>query len=152
MKDSKKETEEHIQRVRQLLDEAQYELHERAYRHDFSKLQEPEKSEFDAVAGTVENLAFGSPEYKKFIDIHLKPALEHHYANNDHHPQFHGEEGINGMNLFSLMEMFFDWKASGERTKDGNIYKSIDINTPRFGISKQLKKILVNTAKYLHYE
>ena len=37
-------------------------------------------------------------------------------------------------------------------TGTGNIYKSIDINAERFGISKQLRKILFNTAKYLGYE
>ena len=56
------------------------------------------------------------------------------------------------MNLLSLIEMLADWKAAGERGKDGNIYKSIEINSERFGISKQLKKILINTAKYLEYE
>ena len=50
--------------------------------------------------------------------------------------------------------MLCDWKASGERGKPGtgNIYKSIDIQAERFGISKQLRKILINTAKYLKYE
>ena len=53
------------------------------------------------------------------------------------------------MDLFDIMEMFYDWLASGERGKPGtgDIFKSIDINSERFGISKQLKKILKNTAK-----
>src|SRR5437870_5449777 len=142
MKDSTEETTAHIELVEQYQTKASHELVRRALLHDKSKLEEPEKSAFDAVAGTVGDLKYGSPEYKAFIDEHLKSALAHHYANNSHHPQ-HYENGINGMNLFDIVEMFFDWKASGERTKDGNIYKSIDINAERFGISKQLRQILI---------
>jgi hypothetical protein len=74
----------------------------------------------------------------------LKPALDHHYANNSHHPQFY-KNGIDGMNLLDLVEMFFDWKAATERTKDGDIRKSIEINSTRFNISPQLVSIFVNT-------
>lgn len=42
--------------------------------------------------------------------------------------------------------MFFDWKAAGERHKDGNILKSIEINKDRFGMSEQLVDIFKNTA------
>lgn len=59
--------------------------------------------------------------------------------------------GINGMNLFDLIEMFLDWKAAGERDSGGNIYKSIELNKDRFKISDQLAKILVNTADYLGF-
>ena len=149
--DSTQETIDHINQVQYYLNKASFELVNRGKVHDASKLKEPEKSYFDRIAGTVGDLAYGSPEYKAFIDENLKPALEHHYANNSHHPQYY-EDGINDMSLFDIMEMFFDWKASGERTKGGNIYKSIDINQARFGISKQLTRILINTAKYLGYE
>lgn len=33
--------------------------------------------------------------------------LDHHYQNNDHHPE-HFELGINGMNLLQLLEMLAD--------------------------------------------
>lgn len=149
--DSTKETQDHIDRVKKLLCYACLELIERGIKHDASKLEEPEKSYFDAEAGTVENLVYGSDAYRESCE-RLKPALLHHYANNSHHPQYYGEELTNGMNLFDIVEMFFDWKASTERTKDGNIYNSIKNNQSRLGISKQLAKIFVNTAKYLGYE
>lgn len=151
VKDSTQETKDHILLVQFYLEDAAKELQERGIVHDLSKLQEPEKSAFDKVSGTIKDLEFGSEEYHNFIKENLKPALEHHYANNSHHPQ-HYSNGINGMNLFDIMEMFFDWKAAGERTKDGNIYKSIGINAGRFKIDKQLEQILFNTAKYLGYE
>jgi hypothetical protein len=150
MGDSTKETKDHIRRVHDLLFSAGYDLQKRGRNHDASKLEEPEKSLFDAEAGTIDTLEYGTPEYKASCD-RLKPALEHHYANNSHHPQYY-EDGVNGMNLFDIVEMFFDWKASGERTKGGNIYKSIDINAERHGVSKQMRKILINTANYLGYE
>lgn len=150
--DSIEDTQSHIDDVYGFLCMASAELMTRGYNHDASKLQSPEKEYFDMYAPELSNLEFGTPEYKASTD-RLKPALEHHYANNSHHPQ-HYENGINGMNLFDIVEMFFDWKASGSRGKagTGNIYKSIDIQAERFGISKQLRQILINTAKYLKYE
>lgn len=82
----------------------------------------------------------------------LKPAIDHHMANNDHHSEFHGEDGINGMNLISLIEMLCDWKAAIERGKNGDILKSLNINAERKGISKQLKRILLNTIQYLNWD
>lgn len=43
--------------------------------------------------------------------------------------------------------MFFDWKAATERTKDGNIYKSIEHNKGRFELSEQVCQIFKNTAE-----
>ena len=58
---------------------------------------------------------------------------------------------IDGFDLFDLMEMFMDWKASSERHDDGNIYRSIMINKARFRISDQVTNILMNTAKRLNF-
>ena len=76
----------------------------------------------------------------------MKPALDHHYAKNKHHPE-HYPDGINDMTLVDLVEMFADWKAATMRHNDGNLLKSIEINTKRFNIDKQLAQIFVNTAK-----
>lgn len=149
--DSRSDTLDHIVRVQYYGMQMVGNLSERFLKHDQSKLESPEKEYFDKYTPRLKSLTFGTPEYTQNIQD-LKPALDHHYSVNDHHPQFHGEDGINGMNLLSLVEMLADWKAAGERGKDGNIYKSIDINAERFGISKQLKRILINTAKYLGYE
>ncbi len=148
--DSTEDTSEHIRKVWGYLEGFAEELEDRGQIHDASKLKSPEKEYFDKYTPRLASLTFGTPEYTQNIQD-LKPALEHHYKNNSHHPQFY-ENGVNGMNLFDVIEMFADWKASGERGKDGNIYKSIDINAERFGISKQLKSILINTAKFLGYE
>ena len=78
----------------------------------------------------------------------LKPALEHHYASNRHHPE-HFVNGINDMTLIDVVEMFCDWKASTLRHNDGNLLKSIEINAERFNMDGQLKQILMNTARML---
>lgn len=146
--DSSAETLKHIRRVNELLIDASCEILSRAKKHDQSKLEEPEKSTFDEVTPLLKDLKFGSEEYTEATKK-IKPALDHHYSVNTHHPQ-HYENGINGMNLFDIVEMFFDWMAAGERTKDGNIIYSIAVNSERFGISKQLRKILENTVAHLN--
>lgn len=148
--DSAPETLQHIKEVRDYLYNAADELSQRGKLHDYSKLISPEREYFDKYTPLLGTVEFGTPEYLEQVQ-NLRPALDHHYANNSHHPQ-HYENGITGMNLFDIVEMFFDWKASSERTKNGDIRRSIDINAERFGISKQLKNILVNTLDYVNKE
>jgi len=144
--DSSAETLRHIRRVNDYLIDASCELLKRAKNHDQSKLEEPEKSTFDEVTPLLSGLTFGTEEYTEATKS-IKPALDHHYSVNSHHPQ-HYENGINGMTLFDLVEMFFDWRAAGERTKDGNMAKSIEVNSKRFGMSKQMRQIFENTEEY----
>lgn len=143
--DSTADTLKHIKRVAFFLAKAASELLKRATVHDDSKLKSPEKELFDKYTPILKNLKYGSDEYQESLD-NLKPALEHHYANNSHHPEFY-DQGIDDMDLFDVIEMFYDWQAATERNKDGNIMKSIDINKKRFKMSDQLAKIFENTAK-----
>lgn len=76
----------------------------------------------------------------------MKPALDHHYAHNRHHPE-HFPDGIRGMSLLDLVEMLADWKAATERHADGDLARSIEINQARFGYGDELKVVLRNTAK-----
>lgn len=141
--DSKADTLQHIKRVNELLMTAASELLIRASKHDNSKLKIPEKELFDEFTPKLKKCTYGSDEYKEFLN-ELKVALEHHYRENSHHPE-HFERGINGFDLFDLIEMFFDWKAATERHNDGDIRKSIEINKKRFGISEQICDIFRNT-------
>lgn len=85
------------------------------------------------------------------------------YGTSKHHLGLHFEatllkdakeqnSGINGMDLFDILEMFFDWKAATERHNDGNIYKSLEYNKGRFNLSDQLFNIYWNTAVRLGYK
>lgn len=145
--DSKADTLLHIKRVAELMTNASSELIRRANVHDNSKLESPEKELFDEFTPKLKGCTYGSEEYKEYLK-ELKVALDHHYENNSHHPE-HYENGVNGFDLFDLIEMFFDWKAAGERHADGNIYKSIEHNKVRFELSEQVCQIFKNTAERL---
>ena len=147
--DSTYDTKKHIARVNELLCQAADILKERGRVHDASKLIEPEKSYFDKFTPLLSSTTYGEEDYKN-LTKQMKPATEHHYKHNSHHPQYY-ENQLDGMDLFDILEMFFDWKASGERTNNGNIYKSIKINENRFNISPQLASIFSNTANNLNY-
>lgn len=60
------------------------------------------------------------------------------------------ESNVNGMNLIDILEMLVDWFSAGKRHADGNIYKSIEHNTNRFGLSPQLVSIFLNTVPLLN--
>ena len=147
--DSTKDTQAHIDRVAELLNQAADELRRRGSVHDQSKLADPEKALFDEYTPKLKDCTYGSDEYKAFL-AGLKPALDNHYAKNSHHPE-HYPEGVAGMDLFDLVEMFFDWKAATERMASGNIHKSIEINKDRFKMDPQVAAIFSNTAKRLGY-
>lgn len=145
--DWKQDTHLHIRRVRRLLRLFMVLLDKRGNTHDASKLQSPEAEVFEEFTPKLAGSTFGSDEYKGFL-VDMKPALDHHYECNRHHPE-HFQAGIAGMNLVDLLEMFADWKAASERHADGDIRRSIEINAERFRLSDQLKAILLNTVDLL---
>lgn len=143
----KVETIKHIERVRYYLRIITDKLTTRGVTHDKTKLESPEVELFTEFTPRLAELKYGSEEYKESL-AGLKPALDHHYAHSRHHPE-HFSKGINDMNLVDIMEMLCDWKAAGERQRDGNLLKSIELNAQRFGYDDQLKQIFINTAKML---
>lgn len=153
--DSRPETREHINRVRFFIARARQNLTERSARHDASKLVEPEVSAFDIATPKLAGLEYGSDEYKESLR-NLGPALQHHFAHNDHHPE-HFLNGVRGMSLMALIEMLCDWRAASERVKqrtdDPEKVKSFEAglryNQERFGYSDELAEILLNTASEL---
>ena len=138
------DTLKHIHRVKYLIMDTIEQLFNRAIHHDESKLLSPETEIFDEYTPKLEGTTYGSDEYKAFMK-EMSIALEHHYSCNRHHPE-HFKGGINDMTLVDLVEMICDWKAATERHRDGDIRKSIEINSKRFGIDSQLKQVLINTV------
>ena len=137
----------HIWRVRELLNNCIKTLIDRGHNHDQSKLDTPEVEAFTEFTPKLAASTYNGKEYNEFKEA-MKPALDHHYAHNRHHPE-HFKDGVNDMNLIDVLEMMCDWKAAGERHNDGNIRRSIEINANRFGLSPQLVNILENTADLL---
>lgn len=147
------ETRKHIATVQFYIKLITDELTQRGIDHDASKLDSPEVEIFAKNTRKLARLKFQnengemSDEYKQSLE-NIKEATAHHYAVNRHHPE-HYPDGVNGMDLVDICEMLADWKAASLRQHDGNLLKSIEANAKRFGISPQLTKILVNTAKLI---
>ncbi len=126
--------------------EVEKEALDRSTCHDRSKTGSPEVECFDEFTPKLKSLTYDSDEYRACLSA-MKPALDHHYAANRHHPE-HFENGIDDMTLVDLIEMLADWKAATERSDSGDLARSLDINKERFGISDQLMYVLWNTAAH----
>ena len=174
MGDQRLKTIEHIEQVKKLLDLFCGELFYRGKVHDASKLEYPERETFDRYIPKLKDMTYGSDEYDECLK-EMKVGLDHHYANNRHHPehftyyecngcftrfeempnvcdicgysQFTERPDISKMNLIDIVEMFCDWKAATMRHEDGDLAKSIEINQKRFGFSDELASIFNNTIE-----
>ena len=148
------DTVEHIQKVRRWLTIAIANLQSRLMDHDASKLRSPELEGFLRITARLRDIKYGSDEYRAALREE-KPTIEHHQKANDHHPEFF-KNGIAGMDCFQLIEMLCDWKAAGERTKDGSMVRSLEINRERFGMGTAIFHAIVLTAHSLamitHFE
>ncbi len=139
-----KETTKHINEVRTNIHTFIGELSDRARLHDQSKFQEPERSIYAAALPKLAHTEYGSPAYEELMR-ESKVAIDHHWSKNRHHPEYWAK-GLDDMDLIDIMEMLADWAAATKRNKNGNVHKSIQINTPRFNISPQLAQIMTNTV------
>lgn len=144
----REQTRNHIKFVGSYIAKLVSTLCERAKVHDHSKLEYPEDKLFEEFTPKLAEVTYGSDEYNKFL-VEMKPALDHHYEVNRHHPQFF-KDGIEGMNLVDLVEMYCDWVAATKRMMNGGDFnKSIEVNTKRFGLSPQLAQVFKNTLLLL---
>jgi hypothetical protein len=144
MTKSKLETVKHIKQVGNYINMFICQLTKRAIEHDASKLESPEVEIFEKFTPLLKDSTYGSEQYTQFLKD-MKPALDHHYANNRHHPEYH-EKGIQGMTLIDLLEFIADCKSASERHANGDVFRSIEINQKRFGYSDELKQIFINTV------
>ena len=110
-KNARFKTLRHIEAVRNFINLCIKELLDRGEKHDTSKLEDPEVDTFDEYTDKLRDVTYGSQEFNDYKK-QMKPALDHHYANNRHHPE-HFKNGIRDMNLIDIMEMLCDWEAYG---------------------------------------
>ena len=144
MSEGKYQTLLHISRVRDYINKCICRLQSRGEHHDESKLHSPEEEIFEKYTPKLKNTTYGSPEYLRYLDK-MKVALDHHYKNNRHHPNYFNND-FSQMSLFDLTEMLCDWLASTERHNDGDIYLSLTINKERFNMPEEIYRILLNTV------
>ena len=145
--DSRPDTYEHIAQVRARLLNIAVMLIGRAHEHDASKLVSPEVEVFNEFTPKLRDSTYGSPEYRLFL-ASMGEGLQHHYANNRHHPEHH-KRGVADMNLLDVIEMLADWKAATLRHADGDLARSIEQNADRFEYGPEFKGLLLNTARDL---
>lgn len=119
------------------------ELFQRAVVHDNSKFSPEEYEPYEAAFPELQKYAYGTEEFKAALRK-IKPAIQHHYENNRHHPEWHAN-GINGMNLLDIIEMTCDWIAASERSQK-DIFEGLEMNKERFKISDQLHVVIKNTV------
>ena len=139
------QTFEHTKEVRRNIGIFVQDLIHRGEVHDASKFEEPELTVFAENTHKLAGVSFGTEEYKKLLE-EVKPAIDHHYSKNRHHPE-HWSNGVEDMNLIDLLEMIADWKAATKRNKNGNIRKSIEFNSEKYKFSPQLRRIFENTIR-----
>jgi len=111
-------------------------LLKRSFVHDLSKFSSAEAELFADVTAQLSNTSYGSDDYYKQLK-RLKPALDHHYQHNTHHPE-HFEGGLPEMEILDVIEMLCDWKAASLRHNDGDVESSIEHNKSRFGYTEGL--------------
>jgi len=124
-------------------------LSARATSHDRSKLEDAEAAAFAEVTPKLRETTYGTDEYRTLLR-QIKPAVQKHYQCNSHHPE-HYKDGIIGMDLLDIVEMFCDWKAATLRHADGDLRASIAHNAKRFKMTPQLESIFRNTADSLDW-
>lgn len=150
MGDARAITRQHIDRVGELGRAFIARLVHRLDVHDQSKLEPQEiipLQELEDLREREGDAPFGTDEYERRKAL-LGPMLKHHYENNSHHPE-HYTDGVAGMDLLDLVEMFVDWKAASERGNEPamNLIFAIE----KYKIEPQLASIMRNTAERLGY-
>jgi hypothetical protein len=138
------QTWQHIDVIRKFLRIVSTELSMRGETHDRSKFDRAEVDAFTEFTPKLKATTYGSQEYRAYL-AQMRPALDHHYGHNRHHPEFFAQ-GMRGMNLIDLLECFCDWWASSMRHADGDIRRSIDVNEKRFDMPEVLAEIFRNTV------
>lgn len=86
--DSRVETYRHIQTVQKYLGRVISNLLYRQQVHDRSKLESPEVEYYDEYTPQLKGTTYGTPQYESLREA-IKPGLDHHYAHNDHHPEYY---------------------------------------------------------------
>lgn len=109
--------------------------------HDVSKWSE---EEYPLIVGksSLDSLPYTSDEYQEAL-AKIPDALDHHYANNRHHPE-HFENSWKGMDAIDVLVMLSDWHEVSE-----NMQRSIDYGVERWGYSEEFKSMLEKTARRL---
>lgn len=132
----------HIEQVRFKLMSIASKLLDRAYKHDSSKLSDPEYTLWCNM-DKEPRYKYGTKEYKDKIKRY-KQVFDLHYAENRHHPE-HYFLGVDDMDLIDMIEMVCDWISYKKDITIGEAIEMINTQGERYKLSPQLQNILKNT-------
>ncbi len=124
-----------------------WKLYWRGWNHDISKLRWYEAKHYAKVIFALKGSTYGSDEYKKTLKD-IQPAINHHYKKNSHHPEYH-KNGIDDMSELDKLELVADWVSAAKRHKNGDVFRSIEINQSRFKYNNETKKWLISMVKLI---
>lgn len=137
---------EHREDVSITLSRVAEDLKRRGDQHDESKLHPPE-SKFLPTALKLGGVPYLSDEYKRIVE-EIKPATDHHFKVNPHHPEHH-QNGFKDMDMADIVEMAADWAARANKGPTEDFWPNIEKNLDRFSVDTQLRAIIKNTiGKY----
>jgi len=120
-------------------------LIKRIIKHDLSKFSSKETDTLSELLPELKASTYGTPEYYSLLKrAHI--ALNHHYANNSHHPEYY-KNGIQGMSMFDILEMIADWKAAVRKHADGDFITSLQKNKIRFKIPSEMYLQIIEMCK-----
>lgn len=136
---------DHKQRVAGYMQAIANDLFRRATIHDHSKFSPEEFEAYEQAFPDLQQYAYGTEEFGATLQK-IRPAIAHHYAVNDHHPE-HFPGGVNHMTLVQLIEMVCDWLAASERSQT-DFAQGLEANKTRFSLEDQLFEVLRNTVQW----
>lgn len=138
---------EHTQLVQKLVWMFINDLMKEVLTHDFSKWQTEEYETFVNSRDSLNKSVSGNEEeYQKIL---ISEAVQHHYENNTHHPEYWSNKE-NSMPLHEIIIMFFDW-ASRTISKNGNLNDFWDYNIKKLNQCEQFHAIPVVHMLAKHY-
>lgn len=145
--DSTDDTMKHKKLVEKNMEKIVSMLEKRAAKHDDSKLKDPEKACYDKYIPELKKVKYGTKEYDSIKKKMEREGLKHHFEENSHHPE-HFKNGVAGMDIVDLMEMFCDWYSASQRS-DTSFKEGIKSNLEKYEIDGQLASILQNSVDLL---
>ena len=142
--------QDHCEKVADLLDKCRDLLRIRGACHDKTKGLPEEAEKYVPVVWALnhDGPEYGTSAHHELVKT-LGPALEHHHAHNDHHPEhFKSDDPLAQMDLFMVLEMVSDWIAAASR-HGGDPLAALEVAGRKYPIDPQVKALLTNTVATL---
>ena len=141
-------TKEHIAEVQKNMSLIIDELKKRASNHDRSKLEEPERSGFEAMdaycSAHPSAAQYGSEAYFEKLQK-FNWVMDHHYKHNRHHPEYYSNF-YSEMDVIDIIELICDWWSRKEFKDFREAAELVEQQSKRYNFPPILTSIILNTV------